>query len=234
MAKQEMALGAADIVADPWRTERPAGIPGRVFRGLVHFGRRKPLGMFGAILVFVPVMASIFLPGLDLGVVELPRIVKYSHDEYVLGQDAMEGMSWDHPMGTDHLGRDLFSRLLYGSRMSFMIGFGVFAIASILSTSLTVVSAYYVKTLDILIQRVVDIIGFLPELILLITLFSIYGAKPVTMILTFTPSGIEKFFEETLERAYDITAAPPDNIEEVGRRYAEAAPRYGMEFFLED
>ncbi len=59
------------------------------------------------------------------------------------------------------------------------------------------------------------------------------GDEPVRMILTFTPAGIERFFEETLERAYDLTAAPPDNVEEVAARYAEAAPRYGMEFFLE-
>jgi len=58
-------------------------------------------------------------------------------------------------------------------------------------------------------------------------------AEPMQMILTFTPAGIERFFEETLERAYDLTQDPPDNIEEVGARYAEAAPRYGMEFFLE-
>jgi peptide/nickel transport system permease protein len=140
--------------------------------------------MFGAILVLLPVLASLLLPGLDLGFVELPRVVKYAHDDYVLGKDAMVGPSWDHPMGTDHLGRDLFSRLLYGSRMSFMIGFGVFAIASIISTSLTVVSAYYIRTVDLFLQRVVDIIGFLPELILLITLFSIYGAEPLTLILT--------------------------------------------------
>ena len=56
---------------------------------------------------------------------------------------------------------------------------------------------------------------------------------PLRMILTFTPAGIERFFEETLERAYDLTAEPPDNVEEVGAGYAEAAPRYGMEFFLE-
>lgn len=58
-------------------------------------------------------------------------------------------------------------------------------------------------------------------------------AEPMQMILTFTPAGIERFFEETLERAYDLTQDPPDNIEEVGARYAEAAPRYGMQFFLE-
>jgi quercetin dioxygenase-like cupin family protein len=58
------------------------------------------------------------------------------------------------------------------------------------------------------------------------------GADPVRLILTFTPAGIERFFEETLEPALDPTQAPPDNIDEVAARYAEAAPRYGMEFFV--
>jgi quercetin dioxygenase-like cupin family protein len=53
---------------------------------------------------------------------------------------------------------------------------------------------------------------------------------PVRMILTFTPAGIEKFFEETLERALDPSQSVPDNIDEVAARYAAAAPRYGMEF----
>ena len=50
------------------------------------------------------------------------------------------------------------------------------------------------------------------------------------MILTFTPAGIEHFFEETLERALDPTRQPPDNVDEVAARYVEAAPRYGIEF----
>jgi quercetin dioxygenase-like cupin family protein len=58
------------------------------------------------------------------------------------------------------------------------------------------------------------------------------SAEPMRMILTFTPAGIEKFFEETLERALDPTQAPPDNVDEVAARYAAAAPRYGMEFIL--
>src|SRR5687768_15498743 len=52
------------------------------------------------------------------------------------------------------------------------------------------------------------------------------------LILTFTPAGIEHFFEETLERALDPTQPPPDNVAEVAARYAEAAPRYGMEFLV--
>jgi len=58
------------------------------------------------------------------------------------------------------------------------------------------------------------------------------GDTLLRMILTFTPAGIEKFFEETLERAHDLSAPVPDNVEAVSARYAEAAPRYGMEFLL--
>ena len=56
------------------------------------------------------------------------------------------------------------------------------------------------------------------------------GSATARLILTFTPAGIERFFEETLERADDLDQSPPDNIELVAARYAEAAPRYGIEF----
>jgi quercetin dioxygenase-like cupin family protein len=56
------------------------------------------------------------------------------------------------------------------------------------------------------------------------------GTAPMRMILTFTPAGIEKFFEETLERALDPSQPAPDNVDEVAARYAAAAPRYGIEF----
>jgi quercetin dioxygenase-like cupin family protein len=59
------------------------------------------------------------------------------------------------------------------------------------------------------------------------------GTAPTRLILTFTPSGIERFFEETLERVLDPTQPIPDNIDEVAARYAAAAPRYGMEFLVD-
>jgi quercetin dioxygenase-like cupin family protein len=59
------------------------------------------------------------------------------------------------------------------------------------------------------------------------------GTTPALLILTFTPAGIEKFFEETLEPALDPTETPPDNIEDVVSRYAAAAPRYGIEFLID-
>ena len=56
------------------------------------------------------------------------------------------------------------------------------------------------------------------------------GSTTTRMILTFTPAGIERFFEETLERALSPTQTPPDNLDEVAARYAAVAPRYGIEF----
>jgi quercetin dioxygenase-like cupin family protein len=59
------------------------------------------------------------------------------------------------------------------------------------------------------------------------------GTGTARLILTFTPAGMERFFEETLERALDPTQPPPDNHEAVVARYAAAAPRYGLEFLVD-
>ena len=56
--------------------------------------------------------------------------------------------------------------------------------------------------------------------------------RPARMILTVTPSGIEHFFRECLARAPSADQPTPDNVDEVAARYAEAGPRYGMEFFV--
>ena len=59
------------------------------------------------------------------------------------------------------------------------------------------------------------------------------GETPARLVLTFTPAGIEHFFLETLQRAYDLTIDPPESVEAVAARYAEAAPRYGMTFLVD-
>lgn len=56
------------------------------------------------------------------------------------------------------------------------------------------------------------------------------GDAPMRLILTFTPAGMEHFFEATLERAEHPDQIPTDNMDEVAARYVAAAPRYGLEF----
>jgi peptide/nickel transport system permease protein len=162
----------------------PPPIHIKIVRGLRSFARRKPLGAFGGILLLIPILSAIFVPGFHIGPLEFPSLLKYSYNEYTLGQDVLQPPSLEHPMGTDQLGRDLLSRLLYGSRMSYFIGWSVFAISSVMSVSLTILCAYYIRTVDLLLQRLIEVVGYLPDLILIITLFSIYGARPLTLILT--------------------------------------------------
>ena len=56
------------------------------------------------------------------------------------------------------------------------------------------------------------------------------GTKSARMVLTFTPAGIERFFEETLETAQNGVLQPPDNVNEVAVRFLAAAPRFGLTF----
>lgn len=56
------------------------------------------------------------------------------------------------------------------------------------------------------------------------------GTETARLVLTFTPAGIEGFFEETLDTAPSDAGAVPDNLEDVAARYAAVAPRYGMTF----
>lgn len=64
-----------------------------------------------------------------------------------------------------------------------IIGGAVFAISIVLSTFLTLFSAYYVRTVDLIMQRVFEVVSFLPELILIVAMLSIFGATPLALIL---------------------------------------------------
>src|SRR6266545_7914376 len=101
MTTEDPALAVAGSPVSVATFEPFPSLPVRVYRGLLGFTKRKPLGAFGAFLVFVPIVAAIILPGIDLGIVELPRIIKYRYDDYELGRDRLVGPSFDHPMGTD-------------------------------------------------------------------------------------------------------------------------------------
>jgi len=159
---------AAETLPDP-------PLPARIARGTLTFIRRKPLGALGAAIILLLLLAAV------LG----PAFAPYRHDEYQLGRRyRLQPPSREHLMGTDQLGRDIFSRLLYGARISVFIGVGVVAISIALSTVLSVVSGYYVSTADLVIQRLVEVWAAMPQLIILIALMAIYGANPLTLVLT--------------------------------------------------
>ena len=157
----------------------------RIPSNLVKFARNKPLGAFGGVLVVILIFLALAGGGLA-GIVnkEVPSIAPYRYDEYKLGKAKLESPSATHPFGTDEFGRDVFSRILYGAGVSVTIGVGVFLLSTTLSTTITLVSGYYVTSVDLILQRFIEIFGVLPDLIILISLMAIYGANPLTFVVT--------------------------------------------------
>lgn len=129
----------------------------RVRRSLFNFIRRKPLGAFCALIVVLLIVIAAF-----------PQLfTRYDPNTgSLLGR--YYSPSSAHWFGTDNLGRDYYTRIIYGARTSIIIGFGVVAISTGLATVLGVVSGYFVGWIDGTIQRFIDIGIALPGLVFVI------------------------------------------------------------------
>ena len=86
-------------------------------------------------------------------------------------------------LGTDQLGRDILSRLIYGARVSMIIGLGATALSEGLATLIGVISAYFGGKLDMIVQRFVDAWMSIPPFLLLMTVMSIVGSGMFQLIL---------------------------------------------------
>ena len=142
------------------------------WRGFVATLSRDRIAMIGLLLV----TAFVFLA------VGAPVIAR--HDPTVI--DAvrrLEGSSFLHPLGTDNLGRDMLSRLLYGARWS--LGAVALAIVLIMSIGVTVgtVAGYYGGTVDDVLMRVVDVLLAFPSLLLAIAIVGILGPGLTSVII---------------------------------------------------
>jgi oligopeptide transport system permease protein len=87
----------------------------------------------------------------------------------------LQGPSWNHWMGTDGLGRDLFTRILYGARVSLTVGIGTGLIALVIGSLYGLVSGYAGGALDSFLMRVVDVFYSLPDLLIFILLSLLFG-----------------------------------------------------------
>ncbi len=85
------------------------------------------------------------------------------------------GGSWAHPLGTDAIGRDILSRLIYGARLSLTIGLAVVALSVMVGTVLGLLAGYFKGLFEIAVMRTMDIILTLPSLLLAIVIVAILG-----------------------------------------------------------
>jgi peptide/nickel transport system permease protein len=138
--------------------------------------RRKPLGTLGGVIVLA------MLLGAALAGVLTP----YTFSETNL-RERFIPVSGTHWLGTDQLGRDVLTRVLYGARISLYVGFGAVALGSILATALGIFSAYRGGRVDLLLQRVVDAWMAFPGLLILMSIMSLLGPSVanITLVLGF-------------------------------------------------
>ena len=105
-----------------------------------------------------------------------PFITPYSYEKQNLDH-ITESPSWDYVMGTDQLGRDLFSRLIYGSRVSFAVAIGAEIVIIGIGVPMGLISGYFGGRVDTLIMRVIDILYAFPNLLLTILIISYLRAN---------------------------------------------------------
>ncbi|MGH8056926.1 MAG: ABC transporter permease [Candidatus Entotheonellia bacterium] len=130
----------------------------------VRLIREKPLGLLGAFIVFSMLGTAIFA---DV-------IAPYGYAQTSL-LHRFRGSSIEHWMGTDQLGRDLLSRVIYGTRVSLTVSLGAAALGTFLATLIGVTSAFFGGRYDLVVQRFVDAWEAFPGLLLLLTIMSLLG-----------------------------------------------------------
>lgn len=91
----------------------------------------------------------------------------------------------EHLLGTDHFGRDIYSRVLYGARISLFVGFAVALLSIVIGTVIGLVSGY-VRAVDIVVMRVMDGLMAIPGILLAIALIAVSGATLTTVIIAIT------------------------------------------------
>lgn len=180
-------------------------LPGRVGRTRSQRARfvlsRYRLGMVGAILLILIIGCAVFAP------------ILAPADPDVQNMDALlVGPSLDHPLGTDDLGRDVLSRLLYGARVSLLVGLVATAVATSIGVLLGLASGFIGGWLDSLIMRGVDIIFAFPTLVLAVAIVGALGPSLVNATIAVTIVTIPRFARlirgEVLKlREYDYVIA---------------------------
>ncbi|MFH1485070.1 MAG: ABC transporter permease [Chloroflexota bacterium] len=147
-----------------WESQRRRG---SAFGAVSRFVRKKPLGAVGGFLVTVVVLAALLAPFVS------------PHDPITIyrGKQFVPPGSVEFILGTDNVGRDLLSRLIWGSQVSLYVGIVSVLVGSTLGATLGLTSAYFGGTLDTVIQRVIDSIMAFPALVLAIAIVAMMGAS---------------------------------------------------------
>ena len=163
----------AEAIAPPQALRRRAWRVPAAVGAVLLFCRRKPLGALGGLCVLAMlVMAA----GADV-------IAHYPYDQSIAGA-RMQPPSAKFWMGTDNLSRDMWSRVVYGARISVTVGFATIALGTLVAAAIGISSAYVGGTYDMVVQRIVDAWMSFPYLVIILSLMAVLGPGLLNLIFT--------------------------------------------------
>ncbi len=143
--------------------------------GLGTFARRWPIGAAGAVIILLMIGAAVFAP----------FIAPYDPLETDFAAQ-FSPPTMAHWLGTDAFGRDLLSRIIYGSRTALLVGFASAFLGATLGAMLGIASAYFGGRIDLVVQRIVEIFLAFPIIILALAVVSILGTGVSNVIMAIT------------------------------------------------
>lgn len=131
---------------------------------LLKLAREHPLGLAGVIIVILLLICAVFAE----------YVAPY--DPGTINADELrQSPTWDHPFGTDRLGRDVMSRTIFGARISMFIGAVAVALGVVVGAAFGVISGYFGKLVDSVIQRGIDVLLAFPAIVLLLAIIAVIG-----------------------------------------------------------
>jgi peptide/nickel transport system permease protein len=207
-----MAVSRIDVVADV-----PEAGEGRRWWAVVRdFCRRRPLGAIGAVVVVLNILVA------------LTANLVAPYDPLMTDYGAMLARpSLAHWLGTDAFGRDVLSRILYGSRTAMIVGFACALVGATVGAVIGVASAYFGGKVDLIIQRVMDVFLAFPLIILALAVVAILGTGMTNVILAITIPMIPRAALVTRSSALAIREMPyVDAARAAGFRHARIIGRH--------
>jgi peptide/nickel transport system permease protein len=158
-------------------THEPRGAVGRrslrqALGGLGRFCRRKPLGALGGVIVLGLLVMAGFAEW----------IAPYAYDEQIPNA-RLKPPGREFVFGTDNVSRDIFSRIVYGARVSVTVGFLTVLMGNVVAATIGITSGYFRGRYDIVVQRLVDAWQSFPYLIIILSLLAVIGPGLLNVVL---------------------------------------------------
>jgi peptide/nickel transport system permease protein len=187
----------AGLERSPLRTDR-------FYRFARSFARNRG-AVVGLVVLVLWIAIAIFAPAIA------PK------DPYELGMAGRVGPSWEHPFGTDRLGRDILSRVLYGARISLLLGVVSVAIGLVVGTVVGVVAGYVGGRIETVLMRIIDALLAFPGVLLALVVIAALGPSLVNVMIAVGISAIPEYAR--LARATTLSVKE--------RPFIEAARAFG-------